>query len=137
MTTAMPVFRAARQDASLSPIQFGIGDEVEPFTVPRPVPSIPLVDLAVAANNDDEIGALSAFIGFLTECFPDPAEVRRFRAAVKAARFGVTDLLPVVQYVVSEGTGRPSMPPPPSPERLRNDGPLPSPEPGVSGAAAP
>lgn len=115
MSSGYPTFRAAAADAAAAPIVFAVeGDDV-PFTVPRPVPAIPLLDMAVDAMDQQAGGqasqqaALAAFHRFLQGCLGD--QWGRFRRSATRAQLGVDQVLAIVQYVVSEATGRPTTPP--------------------------
>lgn len=109
-----PVFKASVAEATGSPIVFGVEGESEPFVVQRPVPAIPLLDMAVEATDQqrgqqDQRMALAAFHRFLQGVLGD--DWPRFRTATTRARWGVEQVLDVVRYVVTEATGHPSMPP--------------------------
>jgi hypothetical protein len=132
----MPTFGAARKEASAEPITFMVEGEAEAFTVPRPIPAMPLLEMAADAQDADVGGALLGFMRFLRGCIPEE-DWPRFRDAVTRARMGAEDLLPVVQFLVSEATGRPTIPPPLSPDSWPSGGRLPNPEPAANGAGAP
>lgn len=122
--TTNPVFAASVKEERGEPITFSVAGESEPFRVPRPVPVLPLMDLAADAEDDDLMGALASFRRFLKECLG--AEWPRFRRSVAAQRFGPEDLLPIVQHIVAEASGRPTVPPSGSPMSWANDGRPPS-----------
>lgn len=108
----VPVFRAAVADAALEPVTFRVGDDSsEPFHVQRPVPGMPVLELAVEAVSDDgtEHGRLAAFVRYLQAVLGP--EWPRFRDASTQARLGVEDLLGIVQYITEQATGRPTTPP--------------------------
>jgi hypothetical protein len=114
--TGYPVFKAAKAEAQGTPIVFGVEGESEPFTIPMPVPAIPLLDMAVEAMDQqrgggtgDERAALAAFHRFLQGVLGD--QWPRFRTAASRARWGVPDVLAVVRFVVEGATGRPTTPP--------------------------
>jgi len=114
--TGFPVFKAAQADAQGSPIQFGVEGEPTPFSIARPVPAIPLLDMAVEAMDGpsgDDRQALAAFHRFLQGVLAD--DWPRFRKASTRARLGVDEVLAIVRYVVTEATGRPTTPPSASP----------------------
>jgi len=104
-----PTFGAARRDATGEPIIFHVEGEAEPFTIPRPLPAFPLLDMAAEAMDGNEAGALGGFLRFLRGCIPE-GEWHRFRDAVTRERWEASDLLPLVQYLVQEATGRPTTP---------------------------
>lgn len=108
-----PVFKAAQADLQGAPIQFGVEGDPEPFSVQRPVPAIPLLDMAVEAMDQqgggDERAALAAFHRFLQGVLGD--EWPRFRRAATRARWSVDQVLDLVRYLVVEATGRPTTPP--------------------------
>jgi hypothetical protein len=112
-----PVFKAAKAEAQGTPIVFGVEGDPEPFTIPVPVPAIPLLDLAVEAIDQQRVGgageseraALAAFHRFLQAVLGD--QWPRFRDAATRARWGVPQVLDVVRHVVEGATGRPTTPP--------------------------
>lgn len=108
-----PVFKAAKAEAQGAPIVFGVEGDPQPFSVQRPVPAIPLLDMAVEAMDQDGGGderlALAAFHRFLQGVLGD--EWPRFRRAATKARWGVEQVLDLVRYLVTEATGRPTTPP--------------------------
>jgi hypothetical protein len=108
------------------------GEEVA-FTVPRPLPAFPLLDMASEAQDGDQAATLAAFLRFLRACITE-AEWPRFRSAVTRARWSAPDLLPLVQYLIQEATGRPTMPPLDSPGVSDGGMRWPSPGPVASGA---
>lgn len=111
-----PVFKAAQAEATGAPIVFGVEGEPQPFSIQRPVPAIPLLDMAVEAVDQqraggpaDERSALAAFHRFLQGTLG--SDWPRFRDAATRARWGIPQVLDVVRYVVEQATGRPTMPP--------------------------
>lgn len=112
----IPVFKAAAATAAGDPIVFAVEDKagtVEHFQVFRPVPAMPLLELAAAADSGDDRAAFAAFARFLAGCLGD--QFGRFSAAAGRARLTADDLLPIVQLIVTEATGRPTTPPSVSP----------------------
>lgn len=109
--SSAPVFRAAQADAALSPVEFHVDGDPQPFTVARPVPGMAVLDLAVEATADDgsEHARLAAFLRYLQAVLGD--QWPRFRSSSTDARLGVEELLQVVQYITEEATGRPTTPP--------------------------
>lgn len=135
MTTQYPpVFGAARKEVSAEPIVFMVDGEAEPFLVPRPVPAFPLMDMAAEAADGNETAAITSFLRFLKGCIPDN-QWGRFRDAVTRARWDVGDLLPLVQWLVQEATGRPTTPPSVSPGWSGSGGQWPNPGHAASGGS--
>jgi len=98
---------------SQDPILFAIEGEPQPFAVIRPVPGLPVLDLAVEASEASETeggdeAALAAFHRYLKAVLG--GEWPRFRDAASRARMSLPDLMLIVRFVTTEATGRPSMP---------------------------
>lgn len=96
-------FDAARREAVAEPLTFTLGGE--DFAVPLPLPALPVLDLAAAADAED-VGAFAAFGQFIFAILPT-ADHQRFRAT----RPGLSELLEIVQWLITEATGRPTGPP--------------------------
>lgn len=118
----VPVFRAAMADAALEPVTFRVDGDPEPFHVQRPVPGMPVLELAVEAVSDDgtDHGRLAAFVRYLQAVLGP--EWPRFRDASTLARLGVDDLLGIVQYITEQATGRPTTPPSAAASSSRSSG---------------
>ncbi len=111
-------FRAAVAATTSEPLRFsiavpdgtnGVRDEV--FEVARPVPAMPIIDLALRqANAETASEALqleaSGTAAFLADSLGEE-DYRRFVRATTAARFGTADLVAVVRWLVEEDAGRP------------------------------
>lgn len=131
--TNYPVFKAAKAEVQGTPIVFGVEGDPTPFSIPRPVPAIPLLDMAVQAmeqtDQQDERQALAAFHRFLQAILGD--DWPRFRKSATKARLGVEEVLGIVRHVITEATGRPTTPPSasppgaPAPGQPLTDAPLP------------
>lgn len=111
--TGYPTFKAAQAEQAGAPIVFAVDGDPTPFVIARPVPALPLLDMAVeamdAAGAQDDRQALAAFHRFLQGVLGD--DWVRFRKAATKARLGVGEILAIVQYIVTEATGRPTTPP--------------------------
>lgn len=118
-------FKAARREATAEPITFTItgrdGSVSKPFTLEDDLAAMPLLDLAVMADQQDrdeanELETVLAFRNFLRSILV-PQDVDRFERTVRDKRLAFPDLLPIVQWAVSELAGRPTKRPSDSPER--------------------
>lgn len=111
-------FRAAAAASNAEPLRFsiavpdGAGGEVdEVFEVARPVPAMPIIDLALRQANAATPGEAlsleaSGTAAFISDAL-GPEDYRRFVKATTAARFGTADLVAVVRWLVEEDAGRP------------------------------
>lgn len=112
-------FAAAKAEALGDPITFDIdGDH---FTIPRPLPAWPMLELAALSEEDQPNKVAAAFIGFLTAVLPADQH-DRFRRTCADRRVDQELLLEVVQFVIEESVGLPTVPPSSSDGRLSNTG---------------
>jgi hypothetical protein len=112
-------FSAARREATGEPLTFDI--EGEQFTLRASLPMMPLLDLAAAAEQGNELDAALAFRTFLHRMVPDNDGVR-LTDAIARADWGHEELLELVRWVVEETTGHPSQPPSDSPRQQPTSG---------------
>lgn len=104
---AHKTFTAAKADALGDPISFDIdGDE---FLIPRPVPAWPMLELAACGDEGEPTRIAAAFVGFLTAVLP-AEQHERFRRTCAEKRVDQELLLEIVQFVIEESTGRPTVP---------------------------
>lgn len=101
-------FAAAKAEALGDPITFDI-DGVE-FTIPRPIPAWPMLELAAAGDEDDQTAIAVAFIRFLMALIPADQHAR-FTSTCTEKRVDADLLLEIVQFVIEEASGRPTVPP--------------------------
>jgi hypothetical protein len=111
-------FRAALAASNAEPLRFSIavpdgenGERDEVFEVARPVPAMPIIDLALRqANASTQAEALqleaSGTAAFIADAL-GAEDYQRFVRAATAARFGTADLVQVVRWLVEEDAGRP------------------------------
>lgn len=102
-------FAAASAEVASEPITFTVGDS-RTFTVPRPVPALPMLELAAASNEDTPDKVAAAFGGYIFGVLPADQHAD-FRKACADARMDMDGLLELVQWIIEEATGRPTQPP--------------------------
>lgn len=111
-------FRSAAAASNAEPLRFSIavpdganGERDEEFEVARPVPAMPIIDLALRQANAATPGEAlsleaSGTAAFLADAL-GPEDYQRFVRATTDARFGTADLVAVVRWLVEEDAGRP------------------------------
>lgn len=109
MAPAHRDFDAGRREQTGEPLTFSLGGET--FTVPRPLPALPMMELAAAASEEGQTEDLArsaaAFSRFLLGMLAS-SDRERFRKMATAIRADVELLGAIVQWVVEEMSGRPT-----------------------------
>ena len=121
------VFRAAAAEAAQEPIVFEVetAGRVEAFSVPRPLPTAPFVEMALQVVDagtaaDRMVAEMVATGRFFKACLGD--DWRRFMDVISAARFTDEDLARLMRWLIEEASGRPTTPPEGSPSSARSNG---------------
>jgi hypothetical protein len=100
-------FEVARAEVKGEPLEFDLGGD--PYAVELPLPGMALLDMADVASAEGS-EAVGAFGNFLRAAL-GPKEFERFHAESLEKRLSIEQLLEVVQYVLEEATGRPTVQP--------------------------